>query len=54
MLKVCNPVEQWWRTPYIPALRRQRQEDLCGVGGQHKFQDSQSYTENPSLRKQQQ
>jgi hypothetical protein len=43
----------WWRTPLIPALRRQRQEDFWVRGQpglQSEFQDSQGYTEKPSLR----
>jgi hypothetical protein len=36
---------QWWRTPLIPALGRQRQV-------QSEFQDSQGYTEKPCLEKQ--
>jgi hypothetical protein len=36
-------VRQWWRTPLIPALGRQRQGE---------FQDSQGYTEKPCLQKQ--
>jgi hypothetical protein len=44
-----------WRTPLIPALRRQRQVDfwVWGQPGlQSEFQDSQGYTEKPCLRKQ--
>ena len=45
----------WWRrTPWIPALGRQRQEDFW-VWGQpglrSEFQDSQGYTEKPCLEK---
>jgi hypothetical protein len=40
--------QAWWRTPLIPALGRQRQEDLWVweriPGLQRKFQDSQGYT----------
>jgi hypothetical protein len=43
-----------WRTPLIPALRKQRQADF-GVRGepslQSEFQDSQGYTEKPCLEK---
>jgi hypothetical protein len=45
---------QWWRTPLIPALGRQREVDF-GVRGQpglqSEFQDSQGYTEKPCLEK---
>jgi hypothetical protein len=27
--KTKNKARQWWLIPFIPALRRQRQEDLC-------------------------
>jgi hypothetical protein len=40
----------WWRTPLIPALRRQRQADFWvrgQTGLQSEFQDSQGYTEKP-------
>ena len=43
---------QWWRTPLIPALGRQRQADSWvqgQPGQQHEFQDSQGYTEKPCL-----
>jgi hypothetical protein len=41
----------WWRTPLIPALRRQRQVDFWvrDPGLQSEFQDSQGYTEKPCL-----
>jgi hypothetical protein len=45
---------QWWRTPLIPALGRQRQVDfwVWGQPGlQSEFQDSQGYTEKPCLKK---
>jgi hypothetical protein len=45
----------WWRTPLIPALRRQRQADFWVQGQpalQSEFQDSQGYTEKPCLEKQ--
>jgi hypothetical protein len=45
---------QWWRTPLIPALRRQRQADFWvrgQPGPQSEFQDSQGYTEKPCLEK---
>jgi hypothetical protein len=44
--------QQWWHTPLIPALGRQRQVDLWvwyQPGLQSEFQDSQSYTEKPCL-----
>ena len=41
----------WWRTPLIPALGRQRQADFWVRGLQSEFQDSQGYTEKPSLEK---
>jgi hypothetical protein len=46
---------EWWRTPLIPALRRQRQVDFWVRGQpglQSEFQDSQGYTEKPCLEKQ--
>jgi hypothetical protein len=46
---------QWWRTPLIPALGRQRLADfwVWGQPGlQSEFQDSQGYTEKPCLEKQ--
>jgi hypothetical protein len=45
---------QWWRTPLIPALERQKQADfwVWGQPGlQSEFQDSQGYTEKPCLEK---
>jgi hypothetical protein len=45
---------QWWRMPFIPALRRQKQVDFCvpGQPGLHsEFQDSQGYTEKSCLEK---
>ena len=41
---------QWWRTPLIPALGRQRQMDFWVPGQpglQSEFQDIQDYTEKP-------
>ena len=44
----------WWRTPLIPALRRQRQEDLSefeAITGLHsKFQNSQDFIERAYLK----
>ena len=45
---------QWWCTPLIPALRRQRQADFwvqSQPGVQSEFQDSQGYTEKPCHQK---
>jgi hypothetical protein len=45
---------QWWRTPLIPALGRQRQANfwVWGQPGlQSEFQGSQGYTEKPCLEK---
>ena len=45
---------QWWRTPLIPALGRQRKADFWVRGQpglQSEFQDSQGYTEKPYLEK---
>jgi hypothetical protein len=47
-------LRQWWRTPLIPALGRQRQADfwVWGQPGlQSEFQDSQGYTEKTCLEK---
>jgi hypothetical protein len=38
---------QWWCTPLIPALRRQKLEDLC------EFKVIWGYTEKPCLEKKQ-
>ena len=49
-----HKAQQWWCTPLIPALGRQRQADFW-VWGQHglqsEFQESQGYTEKPYLEK---
>jgi hypothetical protein len=45
---------QWWYTPLIPALGRQRQADFWVRGQpglQSEFQDSQDYTEKLCLEK---
>jgi hypothetical protein len=45
---------QWWHTPLIPALGRQRQVDFLVQGQpglQSEFQDSQGYTEKACLGK---
>jgi hypothetical protein len=55
--KKVNESRVWWRTPLIPALRRQRQADfwVWGQPGlQSEFQDSQGYKEKPCLEKQKQ
>jgi hypothetical protein len=44
----------WWHKPLIPALGGQRQVDFwvrSQPGLQSEFQDSQSYTEKPCLKK---
>lgn len=46
--------EQWWHTPFILALGKQRQEDLrvrCQPGVHSKFPDIHSYTEKHHLKK---
>ena len=46
------PAGQWWYTPLIPALGRQRQADFWvrgQPGPQCEFQDSQGYTEKSCL-----
>ena len=43
-----------WHTPVFPALGSQRKEDFWvqgQIGLQSELQDSQGYTENPSLEK---
>ena len=41
---------QWWCTPLIPALKRQRQAELWDFEASE-FQDSQGYTEREWLKK---
>jgi hypothetical protein len=51
-IKNSGVTGQWWLTPLIPALERQRQVDFWvrgQAGLQSEFQDSQGYTEKPSL-----
>jgi hypothetical protein len=51
VLKACW-AGQWWHTPLIPALGRQRQVDFLVRGQpglQSEFQDSEGYTEKPYL-----
>jgi hypothetical protein len=46
--------QEWWCTPLIPALGRQRQVNFWVRGQpglQSEFQDSQGYTEKPCLKK---
>lgn len=43
---------QWWQTPLIPGLRRQRQKDLCefkATQGYMKMNQSKRETELPPL-----
>jgi hypothetical protein len=47
---------EWWHTPSIPALRRQKQADLCKfeailVHREREFRGSQGYTEKPYLKR---
>jgi hypothetical protein len=54
--KTVLAVGQWWRTPLIPVLGRQRQADFWVQGQpglQSEFQDSQGYTGKPCLEKNQ-
>jgi hypothetical protein len=57
-VRVCSKncksqTRQWWYTPLILALGRQRQADFCVQGQpglQSEFQDSQGYTEKLSQK----
>jgi hypothetical protein len=54
LFKKSSPTGQWWCTPLIPALGRQRQMDfqVRGQPGlQSEFQVSQGYTEKSCLKK---
>jgi hypothetical protein len=54
LAQIINLSRVWWRTPLVPALRRQRQADFwvqSQPGLQSEFQDSQGYTEKPCLEK---
>ena len=42
-------VRQWWHTPLIPALRRQRQVDLCEFKVSPDYRPA--YTEKPCRRR---
>jgi hypothetical protein len=51
-IKFTGKAGQWWRTPLIPALGRQRQRQAdfrvrAQLGLQNEFRDSQGYTEKP-------
>jgi hypothetical protein len=45
---------QWWHTLFIPALRGERQEDLCKCEASlwSEFWDSLGYTGKPCLENQ--
>jgi hypothetical protein len=50
--KKFNYAGQWWHTPLIPVLGRQRQVDFWDRGQpglQSEFQDSQDCTDKPCL-----
>jgi hypothetical protein len=52
-MKNLNWSREWWRTPLILALGRQRQADFwirCQPGLQSEFQDSQGYRETLSQK----
>jgi hypothetical protein len=53
-IKKESKARQWWCTPLVPELGRQRQADFLVRGQpglQSEFQDSQGYTEKPCLQK---
>lgn len=52
--EVPRGTKQWWLTPLIPALKRQKQADFWVQGHpglQIEFHGSHSYTEKPCLKK---
>jgi hypothetical protein len=54
MQRINKTSQVWWHTSLVPALRRQKQADFLVRGQpglQSEFQDSQSYTEKPHLKK---
>jgi hypothetical protein len=54
-VKTGKPAGQWWNTSLIPALRRERQADLCEfetrLDYMIEFQDNQGYLEKHYLKK---
>jgi hypothetical protein len=55
-IKIKGSARQWWLTPLIPALGRQRKADLCELKASLVYRmtsrDSQGYTKKPCLEKQ--
>jgi hypothetical protein len=52
-IKQCCMARQWWPTPLVLVLGRQRQVDFLVQGQpglQSEFQDSQGYTEKPCCK----